>query len=102
MSTPLIDIDANPRQPGFNPTKMGSKIPSPPKFQRTGSAGRRAPLSVSTTGSPYYITMPMYAKAVVLPTPTSKLPRKLTPTQSAFSKSYTYGKFDQDYTTAEL
>lgn len=91
MATPLIDIDANPRQPGFKSTKIGSKIPSPPKFQRTGSAGRRAPFSVSTTGSPCYVATPTDAKAVVSPTPTSRLPRKSTPTQSAFSKSYTYG-----------
>ncbi|KAJ4375554.1 hypothetical protein N0V86_007087 [Didymella sp. IMI 355093] len=35
--------------------------------------------------------MPTDTKAVVSPTPTSKLPRKSTPTQSAFSKSCTYG-----------
>ncbi|KAF3036364.1 hypothetical protein E8E11_002900 [Didymella keratinophila] len=91
MSTPLIDIDANSRQSGFKPTKMGSKIPSPPKFQRTDSADRCAPLSVSTTGSPSYIAMPTDATAVVSLTPISKLPRKLTPSQSAFSKSYMYG-----------
>ncbi|KAF3041708.1 hypothetical protein E8E12_006374 [Didymella heteroderae] len=91
MSTPLIDISANPRQPDFNPTKVGSKIPSPPKYQRTGSTGRRNPFSVSTTGSPCYIATPMDAKAVIMPMPTSKLPRKSTPTQSAYSKSYTYG-----------
>jgi hypothetical protein len=91
MSTPLIDIDANPRQPGFKSTKMGSKIPSPPKFQRTGSAGRRAPVSVRTAGSPSYVAIHTDGKAVVSPTPTSKLPRKSTPTQSAFSESYTYG-----------
>lgn len=90
MSTPLIDIDANSRQPGYKPPKMGSKIPSPPKFRRTGSPGRHAPFSVSTAGSPSYIAMPTNGKAVFSPTPTSKLPRKSTPTQSAFSKSYTY------------
>lgn len=91
MSTPLIDVDANPRQPGFKPVKEGSKIPSPPKFQRVGSTGRRSPFSVSTTGSPCYTAMPTHPKVVVSPTPTSKLPRKSTPTQSAFSNSYTYG-----------
>jgi hypothetical protein len=91
MSTPLSDIDVNPRQPGFKPLKMGSKIPSPPKFQRTGSTDLRSPFSVSTTGSPCYIATPTDTKAVVSPTPTSKLPRKSTPTQGAFSKSYTYG-----------
>lgn len=91
MSTPLIDVDANPRQPDFKPVKEGSKIPSPPKFQRVGNTGRRSPFSVSTTGSPCYTAMPTHPKAVVSPTPTSKLPCKSTPTQGAFSKSYMYG-----------
>lgn len=88
MSTPLVDINANPRQPGF---KQGSKIPSPPEFQRSGSKGGRSPFSVSATGSPCNIAVPPPSKAVMSPTPTSKLPRKSTPTQSTFSRSYTYG-----------
>lgn len=91
MSTPLVDIDANARHAGFRTTKEGSKIPSPPKIQRSGSTDRRSPFSVSTTGSPCYTAMPTGSKAVVSPTPMSKLPRKSTPTQSTFSKSYTYG-----------
>ncbi|XPS79879.1 hypothetical protein M3J09_011849 [Ascochyta lentis] len=93
MSTPLVDIDANPRQPGFRAIKDGSKISSPPKFQQSDGTSRRSPFSVSTTGSPCYTVMPPTTKVVVSPTPTSRLPRKSTPsqTQSAFSKSYTYG-----------
>ena len=93
MSTPLVDIDANLRQPGFKPTTQDSKIPSPPKFQRTASTGRHSPFSVNTTGSPSYIAMPTTARTIVSPTPTFMLPRKSTPTQSAFSKSYTYGSW---------
>ncbi|KAJ4333550.1 hypothetical protein N0V95_009395 [Ascochyta clinopodiicola] len=91
MSTPLIDIDANPQQPGFRAIKDGSKIPSPPKFQRPGRTSGRSPFSVSITGSPCYTVMPPATKVVASPTPTSRLPRKSTPTQGAFSKSYTYG-----------
>ncbi|KAF1926227.1 uncharacterized protein M421DRAFT_94085 [Didymella exigua CBS 183.55] len=91
MSIPLVDIDANPRQPGFKPSKMSSKIPSPSKFQRTGSTCRRNPFSVGPTGSPCCTATPTDTKVVISPTPTSKLPRNQTPTQSTFSKSYTYG-----------
>ncbi|UPX13173.1 uncharacterized protein EKO05_0003697 [Ascochyta rabiei] len=91
MSKPLVDVDANPRQPGFRAIKDSSKIPSPPQFQRSSRTGGRSPFSVSTTGSPCYTVMPQATEVVVSPTPTSRLPRKSTPTQSAFSKSYTYG-----------
>jgi hypothetical protein len=91
MSMSLVDIDANSRQPGFKPSKQGSMIPGAPKFQQSGSTGRRSPFSVSMTGSPSYTAMPTATKTVMSPTPASKLPRKSTPTQSAFSKSYTYG-----------
>ena len=102
MSTPLVDIDANPRQPGFKPSKQGTKIPSAPKFQQSGSTGRRGPFSVSTTGSPSYTAMPTATKTVMSPTPTSKLPRKSTSTKSAFSKSYTYGSMPATPRTSSL
>jgi hypothetical protein len=92
MSIPLVDIDANPRQSGFKPTEEVSKIPSPPNTRLSGSASRRNPFSVSSTGSPRYVAMPALYKPVTssTSTPTSKLPRKSTPTQSAYSKNYTY------------
>jgi len=91
MLAPLVDVDANPRQPGFKPTKAGSKIPNPPRSQRSGSADCRSPFSVSTTGSPCYTATSTTPNNNMLHAPTSKLPRKSTPTQSACSKSYTYG-----------
>lgn len=91
MPTPLIGVDANPRQPGFRPTKLESKIPSPPKFQRTGSTDRHSAFSVSGTVSPCYNAMPIDAQAVVMPRLTSKLPRKSAATQSVFSRSHSSG-----------
>ncbi|KAJ4988826.1 hypothetical protein SVAN01_05633 [Stagonosporopsis vannaccii] len=91
MSAPLVDIDANPRQPGFKPTKAGSKIPNPPRAQRSGTTDRRSIFSVSTTGSPCYTAISTNPNNIMSHAPTSKLPRKSTPTQSTFSKSYTYG-----------
>lgn len=91
MSTPLVDIDANPRQPGFRSTKEGSKIPGPFKVQQVGGKDRSSPFSVSSTGSPCYNAVPTTSKAVVSSTSASRLPRKSTPVQNSFSRSYTYG-----------
>ena len=90
MSAPLVDVDANPRQARIKPSKDGSKIPSPPKWPRGFVADRRNLFSVSATGSPCYTANSSPKRTAISPTPVSRLPRKLTPTQSAFSKSYTF------------
>lgn len=91
MSSPLVEVDTNPQQTSSKLNKDGSRIPSPPKRPRGGSSDRRSPFSVSATGSPCYTAIPLTTRTVISPAPVSRLPRKSTPTQSAFSKSYTYG-----------
>ncbi|KAJ8114072.1 hypothetical protein OPT61_g3951 [Boeremia exigua] len=89
MSAPLVDIDANPRQPALRLTEEGSKIPSLTKAPRSGSASRRSPFSVSTTGSPCYTALSVTTKAVMSPAHMSRLPRKSTPTQNTASRYHT-------------
>ena len=87
MSTPLLNVDTNPRQARITISKDGSKIPNPPKWPRGLVADRRNIFSVSATGSPCYTTIPSPTRTTISPTPVSRLPRKLTPTQGATSKS---------------
>lgn len=74
MSSPLLDVDANARNKASKPGQK-SRIPNPTPANHSGSAGRRSPFTVSSTGSPRYIGLSPPLRALVSPPVASKLPR---------------------------
>ncbi|KAF2681017.1 hypothetical protein K458DRAFT_392251 [Lentithecium fluviatile CBS 122367] len=76
MLRPLVDIDANSRQPGVKPSQLPAKTRSPVAPPSKGSEHRRSPFRVSASGSPRYLTHTPSPMAGLSPTAGSKIPRK--------------------------
>jgi hypothetical protein len=74
--SPLVDIDANCRVPGFKAPQLPAKAHSPMAPPSTSSKHDRNPFRVSASGSPRYMAYNLSPMTGLSPTVGSKIPRK--------------------------